>query len=321
MTKVLIISTNAIGDTYVSMSALPILRENFGEIEIDFVIAPHSEFLFECEELRNLFVVRRNISEMFTTLKLVRREKYDYVFSFFPGLVNTFFLKGAKAVVKSGFYNFIWRRRWERKNQKGFVKRKKYFEKFLWRKEDNYLTLVSLALNKAGIPAQKIEKLKFAPNANLISKYSEAVVVHPFSLREDKCLSCEQLNAIASYLKETGEREIFILGSKKLLAAKNSLPGFVKLKLNPSPKELAEIVNCKLFLGVDSFPLHLADAYNANFLGMFCATNPASVLLHPRKTISFNASRLSDVGKEELLNTIKSKLAEIKTHNIKKRVI
>jgi len=90
--KYLIISTNAIGDTYLSASSIRVIKSNDKDAEIDFIISTKSQSILEFLSLDNIYTVRKNYFDLLSTAFKVRKQKYDYVFSFFPDLlIRSFF--------------------------------------------------------------------------------------------------------------------------------------------------------------------------------------------------------------------------------------
>jgi len=77
----------------------------------------------------------------------------------------------------------------------------------------------------------------------------------------------------------------------------------------PDLKLLIELMlKCKVFIGVDSFPIHLADAYEIKTIGIFESTNPDSVLQNREnkyilKKDAFEKIELKDII--DVLNIIK----------------
>ena len=114
------------------------------------------------------------------------------------------------------------------------------------------------------------------------------------------------------FLREKNDKRIIILSSRgdhnfKFLNSLSS--NEIKILVNPAISDLVNvIINAKLFIGVDSFPIHLADAYNSSFLGIFGPTNSFSVLINHNKSIQFKTNSLENIANQELLEVIKNKI-------------
>ncbi len=309
MKKILIISTNAIGDTYLSMAAIPVLKENLNNIVVDFVIEEHSAFLFQHEKTRKLIIVKRSVADLFPKMIQMRKEKYDYVFSFFPGVVNTFFLFGVRAKYKGGFPNIIKRTEWANRNQRGVVFDNRKIKFVYWRKEENYLDRMIIILNNFNFGLSVLQKYNL-DDREISEIFNNTVVLHPFSRYADRSLSLNQIEAIIDFFIQHGDVNFIIVGDEKILKI-NNMPGKkVEIKVKPPIDELVSLVHSKLFISVDSFPLHIADAYNTNFLGIFSTTKPRSVLVNFNKAIVFDAKELSEISAENIISKIEQYLTD-----------
>ena len=303
MKKILIISTNAIGDTYLSMSAIPYLKNAFSQVEISFVVQRNSEFLFADGSVENIYSIEKNEKEILSLLGRLRKIRYDFIFSFFPGIVNSFFLKFLKAENKGGYLNFIKKNEWFDKNQYATIVKARKREKVLWKKETNFLYRIGNVLNSFDI-ADRSEVVKYKFDIEIKSEPCRNVVIHPFSRRVAKSLSVEQVRALVNYLQNRN-MNCTIVGDEKLVELKEEFSE-VEFLIKPSVTSLLEkIVGCK-FITVDSFPLHVADAYNSDFFGLFSNTNPQAVLTNFEKAVRFNTESLNAVSSDELLSSVKN---------------
>ncbi len=310
MNKILIISTNAIGDTYLSMSAISSIKAKFPNVEIYFLVAQNSKFLFEYTEVKFVFTIRKQIWGLITLAWKLRKIEFDYIFSFFPGIVNTFFLKLLKANNKGGYQNFIKRNHWHDKNLTGYIENFGMKKKVIWEKENNYLHLILNILNSFFPSINIIEKYQY-PNNVEGNTYNDNIVIHPFSKDKTRSLSNKQIFELIDFLRRDLDfDEIIFIGDEKIQRIKYT---GVQKKIKPNIKELINLVHCKLFISVDSFPLHIADAYNTNFVGLFSNTLPESVLTHSEKSIKFSADDLSKISSEQILNNLKNFIQTFKS--------
>lgn len=304
MIKVLIISINAIGDTYLSLSALKPLKNKFNEIEFSFLINSQSEFLFENLEIKNILITEKNIHSILKTYFQLKGIQFDYIFSFFPGVVNTFFYRILKSKNKGGFINYLRKSQWYDTDAKVTIKNDKgnTSKKLLWKKNENYLRRVELILTEFKIGFEKISKYKY--NHIGSSKYSNAIVLHPFSRDVERSMSIEQLIYIANFILNEMYLPFYIIGNKKILELKKYLPSETNFFVKPSMLELVNLVNAKLFISVDSFPLHIADAYNTHFVGLFSNTLSEAVLINSAKSIKFETTDLRRVETKKIIEQL-----------------
>ena len=83
----------------------------------------------------------------------------------------------------------------------------------------------------------------------------------------------------------------------------------IKIIESPVIENLINVIKyAKLFIAVDSFPIHLADSYNTSFIGIFGPTKASSVLVNHYKSIQFEVDTLQRISNENLLKEIKEKI-------------
>ena len=299
--KYLIISTNAIGDTYLSTSSIRVIKSNDKDAEIDFIISTKSQSILEFLSLDNIYTVRKNCFDLFTTAFRVRKQKYDYVFSFFPGLVNTFFFLISKGSKKGGYVNFIRRNEWYGKKQKVVIKGTNQ-KKLFWLPEDKYLDRIKIPLSVFfDLSINDCFQKKILEIITLKSNYSDSILIHPFSRSKERALGHESLKMLVKHFEK--HDKVFVIGQANdfLNFSDSTIPRLQDLTF----KELAEaILSCKLFIAVDSFPIHIADAHNTNFIGLFGPTNPKAVLENHSNAIRFNTNRLDNLSFGTLVNEL-----------------
>ena len=303
MNKILIISTNAIGDTYLSMSAISSIKAKFPNVEIYFLVAQNSKFLFEYTEVKFVFTIHKQIWGLITLVRKLRKNEFDFIFSFFSGRVNSFFLKFSKAKNRGGFLNFRKINHWANKILIGTILKGGKKDYINWQPDENFLFLIKRILQKFDFPQSAVTKYVY--DIGISGKYKHAVVFHPISKIKEKSLSKEQILSLVNFFNKNKEK-VILLGDKKLNELFQNENIDAEFTIQPNIKQLIDLVHCKLFISVDSFPLHIADAYNTNFVGIFCNTLPEAVLTHHEKAIKFSTHDLSKICPEQILNKLKS---------------
>ncbi len=288
MKKILIISLNAIGDVYLSKSAVPYLKEKFDEIEISFLVNRASVFLFP-ESKTGVYFSDKSFFGILSSFQKLKNKEFDYIFSFFPGVVNTFFFLALRAKFKGGFISIVKRKYWHNRNLTGLVKSGKKYFKIRWEKTQHYMDLIGKVLTALKITDAGVIK-KIIPFE--VKRQWNGVVLHPFSRYQERCLTLAQIFEIRRIIKKQFSEEPVIIGDEKVKPLESF--GF-KVKIKPSLRELTLLVNSGLFISVDSFPLHLADAYNSNFLGLFNVSLPRNVLFNFAKSIYFGHRRFDKI--------------------------
>jgi len=299
MKNILIVSLNAVGDAYISKSALPVFQSNFTCLQVWFLIGKRARFLFNEKELK-IISIEKNIPEILNAWLILRKIKFDYILIFFPGIVNTFFFFSLKSNEKGGFLFYFRKSNWHNRNLKGIIKAKGGVKKIFWNKNENYIRLVTKVLEGLNIGGTELA-CKIKPYEFEHSRYAEFIVVHPYSRINTRRLTLEQILTLNNYFVSEFKKPVVFIGDNKVDCLKSK---GLKVKSNIPLNELVELVNPGLFVSVDSFPLHLADAYNSNFIGLFGDTLPASVLFNSQKAIRFNVAALSEVAPEILIKKL-----------------
>ena len=304
----LIISTNAIGDSYLSLSAIDSIKNTFPNSKIYLVINYESNLLSPFIPVDEIFILKsKSVYSVINLLTKLRKIQFDYSLTFFPGRINSFLLLFSKAKIRAGFRNYRKIEDWFDKSQKVYtnIKDAKIQQ---WFPELNFLERIKIVLETIGISNNKITKFNFARNPeNDIKK--ESVLIHPFSMIKNKSMSVSQLQALVNYLKEKSGCGVMITGGKELNSSSefyhwlSSMP--VDIRGNEQLPNLVELIlNSKLFLAVDSFPIHIADSYDCNFIGIFGPTNPESVLVNSNKAVFFHIEDLQQVRNTEFVESI-----------------
>lgn len=306
MKKVLIISTNAIGDAYLSASAIDTLKNIYKEIKIDFVVNISSGFFIKELDINEFFFIKqKSIAEVFGIISRIRKCKYDFVFTFFPGLVNTIVFKSCNAEVKSGFINFRKISNWYNISQKLYVSGRNSQDLF-WYPEMNYLDRIKIVLSGAGITIKNIRKITF-PNLLCGFEKDDSVLLHFSSRTQERMLNYELVEKLISYLCNELNLKTNVIGTEKELSGLHIHEN--KLTLIPSPdlKLLIELMlKCKVFIGVDSFPIHLADAYKIKTIGIFVSTNPVSVLQNRENKYILRKDTFEKIELKDIIDMLKN---------------
>jgi ADP-heptose:LPS heptosyltransferase len=305
--KILIISTNALGDTYLSATALSCLNAQFKEPNIDFIVSPNAVSILAELRVNKVFLIEKTITCLLKNIREIRKNKYDYVFTFFPGVVNSFFLLFSKARTKSGFLNVMRKQQWYNKRQR-IYSNIRCFSEVLWEPEMNYIKRIELVLENAKINTMLLSK-EIRPK-NKIARYNphDKIIVHPFSRDKERSLPNRLIKTLCEYLLKNTKMEVKIIGISSEFDAE--LLEYCKSKsiqiiMGMSFREICqELLSSKLFIGVDSFLLHIADGYNLNLIGIFSCTNPKSVMLNFDRAINFSVNSFELITNEKFLLTL-----------------
>jgi len=297
--KILIVSVNAIGDTLLSASAIKPLKSKFQSSKVIFVINSESKILEPILEWDEKFVLSsKTIFQFIRIVFKLRKLKIDYAFNFFPGRLNSLLLLLAKSNVKAGFINVKREIKWYNKSQKVYVKGK-LKQKQEWISSQSFLERIAIVFKSVGLEIMPLKDY-FVKNKNKKIISGEYILLHPFSMMNNKSLSLDQIQELIKLFKEKICDRIVVLGGSELLNRSQfysyALEQNLILKMNKEIQTVFNLIrNSKLFIAVDSFPIHIADSLNSNFIGLFGPTNPQSALVNYNKSVSFDVENLQDV--------------------------
>ena len=297
--KTLIISNNAIGDTYISLSAIKYVRNSIGgEVHICYKL--DSALLGDRLESEKVYILKsKNVFQVFITLLKIRKIKYDYSFSFFPGKLNNLMLLMSRSKKKYDYRLIGGNTDWHSATSVVFCNRK-IRNIFKWTREMNFQDRIKIIFLASGLDFQNIEKYRIAINSQ---NQKNGFVIHFNSREVKKSLSIKCLQELTDFLAEKYFEKITVIGNSYDLGLLNE---FVNKNISFfNAKKLSELVSLiiesKLFIGVDSFPLHVSDAHYANFIGLFSITDPKSVLINHQNGILFGSESLHNVTASEII--------------------
>jgi heptosyltransferase I len=312
-TSFLIISTNAIGDTYLSLSAITVIKDTFPDSKIYLLLNKESHLFIPFISVDEVFILKsKSIFSVIYKIWLIRKIYFDYSLTFFPGRINSILLFFSKAEAKAGFRNFRKIENWYNKTQKVYtnfvVKKVK-----TWNPEFNFLDRIKIVLETIGINCENVRKYNFE-KIQLINQKSKSILIHPVSKISNKSISDVQLFSLIDYLRERYKYELIIIGGEELNPTSELFHNLsLKLVSIRNEESLSNILglinNSILFIAVDSFPIHIADLLNSNFLGIFGPTNPKSVLVNSGKSIHFKKENLQYISNNKFIQAIDYYLA------------
>jgi ADP-heptose:LPS heptosyltransferase len=310
--KALIISTNALGDTYLSASAIPVLRNQLGISQVD-VVAPIGATMFlETMNVHQAYYLRDHTwSSLLSSLASVRSVFYDQVFSFFPGFFNSVLLLASRGRQKAGYLTFRPIVEWYDVPHRVYANRKA--PRLTWEPEMKYLDLVMKSLQALGIETPRLKKPVLRIGKGSQQRFKESVVIHSLSRSPAKSFCLSTLKDIVSFIVNDLKRQVVLLGGNndvRLLETIAPGDGRVSVSINPPINELLDMILLShYFVGVDSFPLHIADAHDGRFVGIFGPTNPLSALEHSDRAIHCNVANLRSVSGEAVVQKLRPFLA------------
>ncbi len=269
--KILIIQTAFIGDVVLATPIVEKLKKFYPDCTIDFVVRKGNEdLLFRHPHIRQLFVFdkkKKKYRNLINLIKMVRKEKYDYVIN-----VQRFLTTGLLTVL-SGAKNKIG----FNKNPLSFLFSQRVVHRISGEHEIKRnlslvekLTDASLVLPKLYPSAEDFEKIK---------PTEPYICISPASVWFTKQLPVNKWLLLVNNLQE--KFTIYLMGSKYDL----ELCTFIKQIANSKKVEVlagkltllesaALMKNATMNYVNDSAPLHFASALNAPVTALFCSTIP-----------------------------------------------
>ena len=273
--RILIISTNAIGDTYLSSSILNIPELSSEKNYYTIVTTKGSKFLTENLNYHRIkYINNRNYLSILLIVIYLSLRKYDIAFSFFGGRVNSILFLLARAKTKSGFINIKKIEDWSIKKAKLYLKGLPPKNDLIWKPEMNFMDRIKLCLRPLGIDTENLKKLKFQNYEYAPISEDKNILINYDSKVQEKKIDMNILEGLIEYLTVYKDYKIKIIDFNKRYKIKNDN---VIIYNNINVVDILNLLNgCILFITTDSFILHFADAYDIKTLGIFFKTNPES---------------------------------------------
>jgi ADP-heptose:LPS heptosyltransferase len=190
---------------------------------------------------------------------------------------------------------------WHLNKQRAYLKPKVQNAPY-WYPQLNYLDRIKIGL-KLLFDSHHIVKPRLVL-LNKMESFEGNLLIHPFSSDSRRELDNIQIIRICEKFKS---KRILIHGTRSELLKLNTdaLPHNVRtLEAKEALLPLIKMIFRNYFITVDSFPIHLADAYNTKFIGLFSHTEPKSVLVNSQTSIKFDEFNLCKIPPEVLVEEI-----------------
>jgi ADP-heptose:LPS heptosyltransferase len=276
MKNILLISLNALGDTYLTLSSVAPFRKYFKNINVDLLSTNESSLFSEYFGLNKLFYITRSRPLSFLKSLHIIRKKYDFVISFFPGRLNSLYTNISRADNKYYYRNYRKLDFWHNSSQELFKNNKK--TGLTWMPRDNYMFRIELILKNIVEDKIILEKPLFSDIRIDINRKENYVVLNHSSRDINRQINRGLLIEIGKYYENRGIKMLILDFYKEF----ENDPELGKYSVNilEFKKVVDLILNSRLFITADSFLIHVADAYKVNSFGIFSNTNPDCVLFN-----------------------------------------
>jgi ADP-heptose:LPS heptosyltransferase len=272
--KLLVIQTAFIGDAILASALLEKLNNHYKNAQIDFLIRKGNENLFKSHPFINhLYVWDKKggkYKKLLQILKLVRKEKYDYVVNLQRFASTGIFTAFSKAKQKIGF----------KKNPFSFlfdIKIEHTINNGMHEVDRNQLLIKHLTDNVASKP--KLHPSGFDFGKVKTYKLNKYICVSPASVWYTKQFPKEKWIEFLNQLEP--EITVYLLGAPsdielcEEIINKSTHKNIENLSGSLSLLESAALMNDALMNYTnDSAPMHLASAMDAPTAAIFCSTIP-----------------------------------------------
>ncbi|MCG8700881.1 MAG: glycosyltransferase family 9 protein [Bacteroidales bacterium] len=272
MLKFLTVQTAFIGDVILATPVIERLRSEYPDAQIDFMLRKGNEGLLTGHPHINELLVwdkkKGKYKELLRILKLVRKEKYDYVINLQRFASSGIFTALSKAKIKVGFD----------KNPFSFLFQKKVPHSIgngVHEVERNQELLEGICTNKHTAP--KLYPLKTDIEKVIDYSNGEFVCMAPASVWFTKQLPIEQWIKL---VQQTNKKfTIYLLGAPgdkemaESIIQKSGRENVVNLCGSLNLLQSAALMkDAKMNYVNDSAPMHLASSVNAPVTAFFCST-------------------------------------------------
>ena len=283
--KILLIRLRPIGDIVMTTPAIKILREEFPNAFISYVVEPPYVKLIENHScIDEVLIIRRDstLIEFLRFVKEIRKRNYDLLIDFHCGprasLIS--FLSNARLKVgfKVKYRHFVYDIKVPRKGEKGY-----------YHSVESHVNLIkAIGIKEKEIPdldlpspseneKQKIDNLL---KENHLLPFKK-IVLHISAGNEYRDWGVENITKLIQLFSENPEIKIILIGDEKDRETEKKISekvqnNFFSLVGKLNLIELRELISrSHLFIGSDSGPMHIAASTSTPIIALFGPTIPA----------------------------------------------
>ncbi len=312
MDRIVIVKLSSLGDIIHTLPAFKVLRENYPESEILWIVEKGGKAILEMvegidkiytidtKELRRGKHIVRNISD----IKRLKKIKADILFDFQGTMKSSVVTSLVKAQRKIGF---------SRKNLKEKAARffynesPPYFEEteHIIKKNLHLLSVLDIKTDRISFPEFKFTKKLENSVKEKLKEFDtdKAIILNIGGSWETKRLEREKWVEIARILIEKGYFPLILWGNEfeKKEAAKIAVESDAYLSPQFDLKELFPLIKSSLLLiSGDTLPLHIAEALDTPTVSFFGPTLPSrNGPINPNSQVIFHKLKCSGCFKRE----------------------
>ena len=279
--RILLIKLRYLGDVVLSTPVLPLLRKQFPEAKMTFLVNPETAGVLQDNPyLHEVWVLpRKPWWQQLSFIMRMRDAKFDIVIDLTDGDRSAFLSWVTGAPVRLGY------------NREGRWRGKFYSQVLpsaygsMHMVEYHQQAIVGLGIHESvGEPEVYMHSETRQQNeeefCNLFAKGQSLVLIHPTARYEFKSWPLERFAAVADWLSEQRVC-VALIGSQREILIGQQIMNLTKHKpVNLMGKTgLSELIALMkrsiLLIGNDGGPMHIAAAVGCRVLGLFGPTDPA----------------------------------------------
>jgi len=280
--RVLLINSTALGDILFSTPAIRALKETFPDWRLDLLVNPHFASLVQYNpHLESIIPFPGRSWRLFPLMRDLRRRQYDLVIILHgndPEATLLAWATGSRYVIGSGGspLNFAYTAKVDRHDLfEHAIERRLNFVRPLGADTDDKRMQLFLSSREL-ITAEVLLIRHFGSRLPLL------VAFHPTGSGRYKWWPLDSYAELGNRLHETYDAAILIISSHQdrkeaeTLAARLAGPTLVTAG-RPLPEVAAILNHCRLFVGNDSGPLHMALALGVPSIALLGADHPRRI--------------------------------------------
>ena len=283
--KILLIRLRRIGDVIMTTPAVSVLKKNFPDTELSYVIEkPYADLITGNPLIKETFILpaHSHIKDFFSVIKKIRKKKFDAVIDFHGGPRSSLMALFSGACLRIGYKvkykHFIYHIKLLRSAQKGYI-----------HSVENHVNLVkALGIKSGAIPPLYIpsstekenQKIEYIMSLHNLSD-SKYISMHIGAGNRFRSWDIGNYIKLCDMFSKQSGVKVVLIGAQE---DKESADAIIK-KTESSPlslvgdlslREVRDIIShSSLFIGPDSGPMHIAASTGTPIVALFGPTLPA----------------------------------------------
>jgi len=282
--KVLLIRLRRIGDVIMTTPAVSVLKKNFPETELSYVVEkPYADLITGNPLIKETFIIpaHARMKDFFSVVNLIRKKKFDAVIDFHGGPRSSLMTLLSGADVKIGYKikyrHFIYHIKLPRCSQTGPI-----------HSVENHVNLVkALGIKSGAIPPLYIPSSTEKESSkieHIMSRYnlsdSQYISLHIGAGNRFRSWDIKNYIKLCGLFTQKSGVKVVLIGAqedqisanmiiKKTASSPLSLVGDLSLR------EVRDLISrSSLFVGPDSGPMHIAASTGTPIVALFGPTLP-----------------------------------------------